>query len=214
MSIDEISNEYLKTINSSWDYYPDPIHDIDTISIEKVKKFIKGIESRTKNEINISPLKFLEKIEILRDSKLSFGAYLLFVKDFCLVSDIQIGRFKSEITIIDSITIQTDLFTEVEETMAFIKKHLMVEFIITGNPQHEERFDYPLDAIREIVVNMIVHRDYRDSSGSIIKIFDDHIKFYNPGKLYGDLTLEALLSNNYTSRVRNKLNYRKIRFWN
>ena len=32
---------------------------------------------------------------------------------------------------------------------------------------------------------MIVHCDYRDSSASIIKIFDNKIEFYNPGKLYG-----------------------------
>ncbi|MCK4345166.1 MAG: hypothetical protein KAX05_07745 [Bacteroidales bacterium] len=81
----------------------------------------------------------------------------------------------------------------------------MVEFIITGKPQREERFDYPLEAIREIVVNMIVHRDYRDSSDSVIKIFNNKIEFYNPGKLFGDLTIDDLLSNNYSSKIRNKL---------
>jgi len=81
----------------------------------------------------------------------------------------------------------------------------MVEYIITGDPQHIERFDYPLDAIREIVINMIVHRDYRNSSASIIEIFDDRIEFYNPGKLFGDMTIENLLSDNYTSQARNKL---------
>jgi len=81
----------------------------------------------------------------------------------------------------------------------------MVEYIITGEPQRIERFDYPLDAIREIVINMIVHRDYRDSSGSIIKIFDDRIEFYNPGKLYGGITIKDLLSGNYISKSRNKL---------
>ncbi len=54
----------------------------------------------------------------------------------------------------------------------------LIEYIITGNPQREERYDYPLDAIREIILNMIVHRDYRDSSDSVIKIFDDRIEFF------------------------------------
>jgi ATP-dependent DNA helicase RecG len=81
----------------------------------------------------------------------------------------------------------------------------MVEYIITGEPQRTERFDYPFDAIREIVINMVVHRDYRDSSASIIKIFDDRIEFFNPGRLYDGITLQDLLSGNYTSRCRNKL---------
>jgi len=51
---------------------------------------------------------------------------------------------------------------------------------------------------------MIVHRDYRDSGDSIVKIFDDHITFFNPGKLYDDLTVEKLQSGNYSSRSRNK----------
>ncbi|MDR1632104.1 MAG: HTH domain-containing protein [Dysgonamonadaceae bacterium] len=62
-----------------------------------------------------------------------------------------------------------------------------------------------MDAIREIVVNMVVHRDYRDSSASIIKIFDNRIEFFNPGKLYEGITIQDLLSGNYTSKSRNKL---------
>ncbi len=53
-------------------------------------------------------------------------------------------------------------------------------------------------------VNMIVHRDYRDSGNSIIKIFDDRIEFFNPGKLYDDITIEKLNSNDYSSRTRNR----------
>ena len=205
MSIEEIANEHLKTINTSWDFYPDPNHSLKDISLEKVARFIKNIEQRSQSNIEMSGLDFLEKIEIIRNDQLTFGGYLLFVNDYCLISDVQVGRFKSEITIIDSISLNSDLFTETDEIIDFIKKHLMVEYIISGEPQRTERFDYPLDAIREIVINMIVHRDYRDSSGSIIKIFDDRIEFFNPGNLYGGITIEDLLSGYYTSKSRNKL---------
>ena len=115
------------------------------------------------------------------------------------------GRFKSETAIIDAISLNTDLFTEVENVIAFIKKYLMVEYIIIGAPERIERFDYPLEAIREIVINMIVHRDYRNSNASIIKIFDNRIEFYNPRYLFGNFTINDLLTGNYTSKSRNKL---------
>lgn len=127
MSIDEIANEHLKTINSSWDYYPDLNHNIESISIEKVNHFLDTIEQRTKSKINLPALEFLAKLEIIRNNQLTFGGYLLFAKDYCTISDIQAGRFKSETTIIDSISLNTDIFTEVNEVIAFIKKHLMVE---------------------------------------------------------------------------------------
>jgi len=81
----------------------------------------------------------------------------------------------------------------------------MVEYIITGELQRTERFDYPLDAIREVVINMVVHRDYRDPAASIIKIFDNRIEFYNPGKLFGGISIHDLLTGNYASKSRNKL---------
>ena len=203
MDIGEIANEHLKTLNSSWDNFPDPYHTIVDISIEKVNIFLN--KSGFQSKVGLTPIESLVKLEMLRDGSLTLGAYLLFVKDFCLISDVQVGRFKSPTTIIDSVSLNSDLFTEVEEIMAFIKKHLMVEYIITGNPARTERFDYPIEAIREIVINMVVHRDYRDSSASIVKIFDDRIEFYNPGKLYGGITITDLLSGNYSSKTRNKL---------
>ncbi len=175
------------------------------ISLEKIEKFINKIENEFNKNFDDSSMQILQKYGLIRDDKITFGAYLLFANDYCLLSGIQAGRFKSSTDIIDSISLNTDILSEVNEIMIFIRKNLMVEYIITGNPQREERYDYPLDAIREIVLNMIVHRDYRDSSDSIIKIFDDRIEFFNPGDLYDDLTIEKLMSNNYESKTRNKL---------
>lgn len=63
----------------------------------------------------------------------------------------------------------------------------------------------PLPALREILLNAIVHRDYTNPSDIQIKIFDDHITFFSPGKRYSGLTLEDLQTDNCQSHLRNKL---------
>ena len=74
--------------------------------------------------------------------------------------------------------------------MGFIVKHTNKAYFFTGKAKREERWDYPMDALREIVINMIVHRDYRSANDSTIKFFDDRIEFFNPGALLDDLTVE------------------------
>ena len=49
-----------------------------------------------------------------------------------------------------------------------------------------------------------MHRDYRSSSDSIVKVFNNKVEFYNPGRLPDNITVEDLLSNNYKSTPRNK----------
>jgi ATP-dependent DNA helicase RecG len=51
---------------------------------------------------------------------------------------------------------------------------------------------------------MIIHRDYRSSADSIVKIFDNKMEFFNPGRLPDSITIEDLLSNTYRSTPRNK----------
>ncbi len=61
-----------------------------------------------------------------------------------------------------------------------------------------------MDALREIIINMIVHRDYRSANDSTIKVFDDRIEFFNPGALMDDLPVEKIKTGNYKSHLRNK----------
>ncbi len=108
MSLSEVANEYLRTINGSWDYYPDPNHTLVHISIEKVKKYLQEYQIKNDVIIDFAPLDFLKKQEILKNKQLTFGAYLLFAKELCIISDIQVGRFKGKTEIIDSISLDTD----------------------------------------------------------------------------------------------------------
>lgn len=51
----------------------------------------------------------------------------------------------------------------------------------------------------------IIHRDYTSPVDIQIKIFDQSISFFNPGKLFGNLTIEELNTDTYQSHMRNKL---------
>jgi ATP-dependent DNA helicase RecG len=176
LSVEEVVNMHLQIKNTSWDYYPRPKKNLQDISLEKVAKTVALIEQRNPNLHFDSPLEFLKKNELLLDdNKITNGCYLLFSNDFNLYSTIQMGQFQDEITIKDDVTLYADIVSQVEDVMSFIRKHINKEIIITGTQiANIQRWQYPLDAIREIVLNMIVHRDYRDSGHSVIKVFKDY----------------------------------------
>ena len=203
MSTDEISNMHLKTINSTWDMFPDTYHTIKDISMAKVRKCIRLLK---KNGMTIAEnnLSFLEKYDLMRDGKHTYGAFLLFKHNYSLFTTIELGRFQDDITIKDSSRTKSDIISQVDEVIEYVQKHINCAIIITGKPQNTKKWDYPLEAIREIVINMIIHRDYRSSSDSIVKIFNDKIEFYNPGRLSEDITIEGLFTNSYKSILRNK----------
>ncbi len=73
-----------------------------------------------------------------------------------------------------------------------------------SKPQRDEVWEYPMEAVREIVLNMIVHRDYRAASDSTIKIHSNRIEFFNPAELPASITIESILSGANPSVPRNK----------
>ncbi|MGI6393716.1 MAG: ATP-binding protein [bacterium] len=203
MSLGEISDMYLKTFNSSWDYYTDEEHSLDDISFEKIEKVMAILKERGM-DIRETPIEFLKKLDLIKDDRPTKGCYLLFLKDFSILTTIELGRFQTETVIKDSHRLQSDVLNEVEGVMDFIKKHINKRIEFDGSIQNIEIWDYPLDALREIVLNMIIHRDYSSSYDSIVKVFDDRIDFFNPGKFPEELSFEKLMNNEYYSMPRNK----------
>jgi ATP-dependent DNA helicase RecG len=204
LSLSEVVNLHLQTINSSWDAYPDTVHSPDDISLNKVQAAIETMKSNGLT-ITETPMLFLQKYDLLREGKLTNAAYLLFKNKDSFTTTIELGRFQDAITIKDTARTKTDILTQIEQVLDFVRKHINKRVIITGEARNTQKWQYPLEAIREIVINMIIHRDYRAASDSVVKIFDNKIEFYNPGRLPEEISIENLLSNNYKSTPRNKL---------
>ena len=203
LNLQEIANMHLKTFNTSRDSYATNNYTLDDISSEKINLFIEKNNKFNDYKIEDAPFHVLKKYELIRNEQITNACYLLFAENDVFSATIELGRFSDPISIKDGLTVRSDLFMQVDEVLNFIKKHINKEYIITGNPEREERWQYPISAIREIVVNMIVHRDYTYHGASSVKIYNDKIEFYNAGKLPESITIDKIYSGDYVSEIRN-----------
>ena len=76
--------------------------------------------------------------------------------------------------------------------MGWFRERLETEFVISGNLEREVRWEYPLEAIREAIINSICHRDYTSAAHNQIRLYDDHLEIWNAGGLPTALTPEVL----------------------
>lgn len=207
LSPKDVSELYLQTIGSSWDAYSARDAKIEDIDREKVRFYIKSANETGRREITEEPLEVLKKLELIKDAQPSWAALLLFGKNpqgFLPQAKIHCGRFKDEVTIIDDELIEGNVIEQIDKAIDFVKKHLKIRFEITGEARRREIWEYPLDAIREAVINAVCHRDYTESSDIQIRIYDNELFVWSPGKLPLGITLEDLYKP-HTSVLRNKL---------
>ncbi|MDF1615675.1 ATP-binding protein [Desulfurivibrio dismutans] len=190
-----------QALSLSFDAYSSLVSltDLDT---ELIERFFTRVNSRGRVTLADDSRTNLVKLKLIRDGKITFAAELLFGAPDCAI---RIGRFKSEATIIDDNVVRAPLLLAVEEALTFIKKHVNLSYHFDGSLERKERWQYPMEALRELLLNAVVHRDYKSPSDIVIKIFDDRIVFTNPGKLYGKLRIEDLQRNDYVSSIRNRL---------
>lgn len=118
---------------------------------------------------------------------------------------VQAGRFAGldRSRLIDSVEIRSYLPQAAEEAILFVQKHLQREAVI-GTVRRQSRWSVPPVAIREAVINAIVHADYAQLGSPIrIAIFDDRIEVDNPGLLPFGLTVEDIRRG--VSKLRNRV---------
>ncbi len=84
------------------------------------------------------------------------------------------------------------LFKQLEEVYAFIDRYNSTRAEFQGLSRIDKR-DYPIDAVREAILNSIVHRAYELSPSTLINIFEDRIEFITIGGLMRGISLNDIL---------------------
>jgi ATP-dependent DNA helicase RecG len=79
-----------------------------------------------------------------------------------------------------------NLIDQVESGLAFAKKHIAVEYEISGSGARKEYSRFPLLAVREALINALTHRDYSFQNSCVyLNIYTDRLEIENPGGIAG-----------------------------
>ena len=82
---------------------------------------------------------------------------------------------------------------QLHQAEAFLRNHMHSVVRLVGLA-HQETPEYPLEAVRELLVNAVAHRDYNAQGDNIhIHLFADHLEVHSPGGLPGPMKLDNLL---------------------
>ena len=112
-------------------------------------------------------------------------------KDYVNNNDIASDEYRFE----DNIKITGNISAMIKEAIDFIEKNIRTKVLINNKGERINELEYPMDAIREALLNAIVHRDYSIHSEGIpisIVIYNDKIVIRNPGGLYGNVDISML----------------------
>lgn len=188
------------------------IEDIDT---EKIKEYLK-IRKQTDFFRAHSVEDFLISTRLATKNgefKIKNSALLFFAKNpifFNPQIELKLVRFdgKEPVKIISHELIQSDLIEAIEKAISFVKNNIQKSINIKSEARREENYVYPLDVIREAIVNAVAHRDYFSKDSIQIYIFVDRIEITNPGSLPQGLPRELFGT---LSVQRNPLTYKILR---
>ncbi len=83
----------------------------------------------------------------------------------------------------------------VEQAMEFTRRNTQVSVSLADGARREERWLYPEEAIREVIVNALVHRDYLLSGTTVeLSIYEDRLEVVSPGRLPNGITPQRMIT--------------------
>ena len=203
----ELERALSKSMGRTWDAIPIPkvtADDLrrDAIDYFKEKSVAKG--RLTPEDVGVSNQLLLENMNLFDDDgHLVRAAVMAFHKDpekWVAGAHIKIGYFVTDSDIRYMDEVYGSLIEQVDKTMDLIYTKYMKALIDYEGIHRIERFMFPPDAFKEILLNAIVHKDYRDCNPIQISVYEDKIYIYNDGAMPPNLNTTEKLFAKHSSK--------------
>lgn len=193
--------------------YQDDVREVQrTTSVmldsEKVDSYIQLLKEGKPNLSSLGDSEIKELMGITRMGVATLNACMLFCPypqayfpQLCITAVVIPGRKMGEVSdlgarFIDNRRIEGSIPQMLDEALLFMKRNMKKMTIINaGTGLREDRAEYPITAVREAVLNALVHRDYSMHTEGMpiqIRMFEDRLEIRNPGGIYGRLRVDQL----------------------
>lgn len=193
--------------------YQDDIREVPRASLkvldqELPETYINRLKAEKPNISALADETIYELMSITKDGMVTLSSLLLFCKypqayfpQLCITAVVLPGDDIGDIggygeRFVDNKRIEGNLPEMLDQALAFVRKNMRIKTIINPNSgKREDRTDYPIIAVREALLNTLVHRDYSiHTEGMPIQIlmYPDRIEIRNPGGIYGRLRVDQL----------------------
>jgi len=174
-----LKNEIGKWENKVSDYTKEDINE------ELLKGFVeKGRKAKRINFPYTNKQEILKKLSLVtKNDELLNAGYILFAKEAKLEMQMAIFATDTKLTFLDIDQVFGNLFELIEIGETYIRKNIKwpVNFK-SGSMERVEIPEIPLEAIREALINSLIHRDFKNPKSNEIAIYKDRIEIFNPGE--------------------------------
>ena len=201
----EMITELKRSVQGgSYDALPMPELSIEDLDLKAMQDDFHREAPFTAKELQTLKLLVIDQGKLVP----THGAVLLYgIQRSFHFSDawIQCGRFlgTDKVTIFDQTEIHDHLPQAVDSIMLFLKKHAYKSADFS-EIRRKDIWSIPIESLREIIINALVHTDYSQRGAPVrIAFYDDRIEVENPGILLPGMTIEDMKLG--VSRIRNSV---------
>lgn len=190
--------------------------DIRTISNSKMqlldekrmKDYLDAVKNERKNLAeNVSSEEIMELMGITADGTPTLAGLMTFSKypqtyfpQLCITAVALPGTEMGTVgddgeRFIDNKRITGAIPDMLEEAVEFVRKNSRTKTIIDEAGHRNDKAEYPIKAVREAILNALVHRDYSIHTENVpirIEMYRDRMEITNSGGLYGKISIDAL----------------------
>ncbi len=194
-----VLNDFLlKKVGKTWEEAIEADATFDEISQEAIDEFKN--ESQRSNRYPFADKeddlqKLLVNLRLYKNNALKRSALLLFGKDprnYVINAFLKIGKFgESDTELLFQDVVEANAFQLADKTIEILERKYFKRAISYQGINRIEVPEYPVEAVRETLLNAIIHRDYFGPPIQI-SIYDDRFMVWNPGDLPEELTLDDL----------------------